>query len=262
MKKNNPHFYIVIPSFNQAQFITQTIESVFLQKKNVSLYVIDGKSTDDTLKILKSYGSKLIWKSEKDEGQTDAINKGIDQFLKHAKENDIFAYINSDDFYKVDVFGYVVDAFEKHPSKQWLIGDAFIVDTSGKKIQHAIRLYKRLWRLILKKWLLFILNPIPQPAVFIKVKALKKVGLFNKQLHYTMDYEYWLRLYEKVGNPIVVPGALAAFRIHSASKGTTAFKKQFAEEYTVATRYTKNKSFLFFHLLHNQFIISLYRWLK
>ena len=89
-------FTIVTPSYNQGRFIRQTIDSVLLQGyPDLDYWVIDGGSTDDTVKILKGYGKRVNWLSEKDNGQADAINKGFAR-----AKGEILAWLNSDDYKK------------------------------------------------------------------------------------------------------------------------------------------------------------------
>ncbi len=264
MTKNNfPLLTIITPSFNQAKFIQQTIESVFDQKYlPLQYWVVDGKSSDGTIKILEKFGQNLQYVSQKDGGQTDALNHGLQLGKVSEKAEGIFAYINSDDYYLPGAFEQVAAAFAAHPEKMWLVGDAMIVNENGGEIQKPIRWYKRNLRSCLSFFLLKILNPIPQPAVFIRSKALAEIGPFNQQLHYVMDYEYWLRLWQKYGSPIMVKDSLAAFRIHGQSKGTTAFTKQFAEELQVAQKFSQNWLALLLHRLHNQLILTSYRQMK
>lgn len=257
-------FRIVTPSYNQAQFIRQTIDSVLAQKKvTVEYWVIDGKSTDKTAKVLRSYGKKIKWVSEKDRGQTDAINKGIKKFSAPASDtNYIFAYINSDDYYLPGALAKVARAFQTHPEKAWLVGDCQIINEKGIMIQNPVRWYKKLLRYVLSQPVLLIGNPIPQPAVFIRWEAVQKVGLFNTKLRYVMDYEYWLRLFAKWGAPLVLDESLAAFRIHGLSKGGSQFVSQFDEEYSVAQKFTQNQAWLLLHSVHNEMIKFVYRLIK
>jgi len=261
MKKSNlPQFTIITPSYNQAAFIRETIESVLSQQyPNLNYWVIDGKSTDGTVKILAEYKKYLQSISEKDAGQTAALNKGV---LLSKPKPGFFAYLNSDDFYLPFALKKVAQTFADHPEKMWLVGDCKIVDTHSKEIQNNIRLYKKLWRSVLSFFVLTVLNPLPQPAIFIRTEALEKVGLFNQNLHYVMDYEYWLRLYKEFGAPLVLDTELAAFRIHGESKGTTSYKKQFAEGYQIASKFTKNWLALLLHRLHNQVIFLTYSQIK
>jgi glycosyltransferase involved in cell wall biosynthesis len=263
-KSNSPSFIIVTPTFNQADFIRQTIESVLSQDyPNLSYWIIDGKSSDGTAKVVKPYQGQLHFISEKDAGQTDAINKGVKlAFQQVAVEDSIFAYINSDDYYLPGTFKKVAQAFADHPKQMWLLGDCLIIDGHGREIQTVIRWYKKIGRRLLSYFGLLVMNPIPQPAVFIRAEVVKKLGDFNQDLHYTMDYDYWLKIYQACGKPIVLSEPLAAFRIHAQSKGTTSFAEQFAEQYQVAKTYTRNSLALLLQRLHNQLILLVYTLIK
>ncbi len=221
---------------------------------------MDGKSTDTTTGILKKYGKNIRWVSKKDKGQTDAINRGIKQAGK--KSFDFFAYINSDDYYLPGTFEKVTQAFAEHPEAMWLVGDCQIVDARGGRIQKPIQWYKKIWRDCYQPWMLLVLNPFPQPAVFLRYDAVKKIGSFDQQLRYVMDYEYWLRLQEKFGPPFFLHDELAAFRIHNTSKSGTQFTKQFSEELQVVKHFTKQPVSLFLHRLHNGLIIRVYSLIK
>lgn len=262
-----PTFYLVTPSYNQAHFITETLDSILTQKNvNVTVLVMDGGSQDTTVNILKRYGKRIQWVSKKDKGQSDALNKGLQKILnrvpqkRHAQT--FVGYLNSDDYLMPDALWTVAQAFESSPDVAWVVGECNIVNDHSQPIQSAIRLYKRIWRSVLTRASLLILNPIPQPAVFWRLSSTAKIGLFNQELHYTMDYEYWLRLWQQFGAPQVIPQVLAAFRIHGAAKGSTGFVHQFQEQYQVATRFTNSSVLLFLQQLHNQLIFFCYRVLK
>ena len=259
------NFVIITPSYNQAHFLKQTVDSVLSQPELVKHYVMDGGSTDESVSVLKKYkNKKLEWQSKSDKGQTDAINKGLKKMLRDNSLSDdtVIAYLNSDDYYLANTFATVAELFTQNPKKEWLIGDAIIIDADNKPIQQSIRWYKKVWRNFLSIPTLGILNPIPQPAVFIKLSAIKKVGLFTATLHYVMDYEYWLRLFEVVGAPICINQPLAAFRIHTQSKGGTGFIEQFNEQHQVARQYIKNPLVLWLQSVHNLFITTVYRLIK
>jgi glycosyltransferase involved in cell wall biosynthesis len=262
-------FFIVTPSFNQRQFLKQTIDGVLSQrlKDEVIYWVFDGGSTDGTKELLKKYRDKLHWQAKKDKGQTDAINMGIKELKVWLKKNNkdpnevIFAYLNSDDYYLPNTF-QLVERFFRRSSHLWLVGDCLIVNEQGKQIQKPIRHFKQFWRFWLSRRLLGILNPIPQPGVFIKASQILKIGFFDERLRYVMDYDYWFRLFDSAGLPIRLSAPLAAFRIHSLSKGGSQYKNQFAEQYQVARRHTKNRVILGLQRLHNLLIIMSYQILK
>lgn len=261
MKKQSfPNIKIITPSFNQGRFIKQTIESVLDQDyESITYVVVDGGSTDDTVITLKKY-KQLSFVSEKDKGQTDALNKGIRMFSSHLHNDDIVAYINSDDYYLPGAFEKILRAFNTYPQAQWVIGDAVIVDEMGREIQPLIRLYKRVLRHF--SFSLLLTNPYPQPSVFLRGAVLKSLGLFRTDLHYTMDYEYWMRVQKKYGQPVFVDACLSAFRIHGASKGGSQYKKQFSEELRVLREYVANPFWILCHKFHTTFILFFYDRLK
>lgn len=262
-------FCIVTPSYNQAQFLEETVASVLGQKGQFnSIYrVQDGGSGDGSVTFLKTIKDKQFsYISEKDKGQTDAINKGIAFFGDEIVANKlnpqkcIFAYINSDDVYLDNAFETVLSKFQK--GADWVVGDCEIISQEGSEIQSLVRLYKKVWRALCNWQILLILNPIPQPATFIKFSTLQKVGLFNDKLQYVMDYEYWLRLWKNVGAFKSEKKPLAKFRIHGESKGGSQFEEQFEEEVKAATSQTNNKALLSLHKLHSRLIVWIYNVIK
>lgn len=253
MKKSEAHFHIVTPSFNQDKFIQQTIKSVLDQGRfSISHVVMDGNSSDTTKKILKKYEKKITWFSKKDKGQTDALNKGI-LFLQKTlyKENSIFSYLNSDDYYLPGAFKSVEKAFQENPNMQWLVGNCSVVNEINAPIHMPIQKYKSFLRTLYQPWLLSIVNPFPQPAVFIRGRAVEETGLFNEELAYVMDYDYWLCLQRLYGPPLFIQDTLAAFRIHSTSKGSSQFIPQFNEQFFVAKEHVHSPVLLLAHRLHN-----------
>ncbi|URA10859.1 glycosyltransferase family 2 protein [Thermospira aquatica] len=247
---------VVIPSYNQGRFIRQTIDSILAQEGDIEVFVADGGSTDETVEILKSYGQKIQWVSEKDKGQTDAINKGLSRVT-----GDIVAYINSDDFYMPGVFNKVREVFATHPGVMWVTGDALIVDEEGKEIQRGVRFYKRVLRRLPFPWILYITNPIVQPSTFWRRSLVEEIGLFRQDKHYTMDYDYWLRII-RYYKPYILVEPLSAFRIHGLSKGGRQYEKQFQEDWETVREHCTNPFFLFLHAIHNSLIVGMYRMMK
>lgn len=248
---------IITPSFNQGAFIEETINSVLSQNyPKLEYYVADGGSTDETVSILKKYKKYLTFRSEPDRGQTDAINKGIGQ-----TKGEIVAYLNSDDRYEPGALLTAGQLFAKHPTAPWLTGDYAIIDEHGVHIQSFVVWYKTVLRHTNSEQLLRIANYIIQPSTFWRRSVMKKVGTFDESLRYCMDFDYWLRLF-KVAPPLICTQRLSAFRIHSSSKGGSAYTKQFEEEHQVVARSTSNPLILLLHKLHASAIVGAYKLLK
>jgi len=252
-----PKITIITPSYNQGKFIRQTIESVLSQNyPNLEYIVMDGGSTDETVSILKEYEGKIKWFSQKDKGQSDAINKG----LKMAT-GEIVAWLNSDDFYLPGTLERVGNFFAKHTDAQWVTGDYKIVDEQGKEIQSYVRTYKNILRALPFRSTLYIANYINQPSTFWRRKLHDEVGYINEQYHLCMDYDYWLRIYKHY--PLHTFGSpLSAFRIHTTSKGKNLYTKQFEEEYTIAKRHDATQLSLILHKLHTSIIVRVYNAIK
>lgn len=268
-KKEQLFFGIITPSFNQVDFLPQTIKSVTTQINQLDFYfVADGGSTDGSKQVLQKNAQQLKYVSESDKGQTNAINKGIAQMNRWLKEKKlqpqqvIFAYLNSDDYYLPGAIEHVRQQFQNHPKISWLAGDCLIVDENGTEMQRYIRWYKKVFRILLFWPTMLVLNPLPQPTVFIRFSALQKIGNFNESLIYALDYEYWLRIWKKYGVPFVTNQTLAAFRIHNQSKGKMGFKQQFNEQLEVTQRFCQNPAWLFLQKMHNMVIVGSYKLLK
>src|SRR5690348_14154892 len=129
-ERERPLVTVVTPPFNQGRFIRETIESVLSQDyPNLEYLVIDGGSTDETQEVLKAYGSRLCWVAEKDEGQADAVNKG----LRKAK-GEIFGWLNSDDTYLPGTISKIVQFFQAFPRVALVYGQAKYVDAEGRVV--------------------------------------------------------------------------------------------------------------------------------
>jgi glycosyltransferase involved in cell wall biosynthesis len=215
-----PKISVVVPSLNMAGFIGETIESIVGQDyPNIECIVTDGGSNDGTLDILKKYGDRISWISEKDSGQSEAINKG----LKKAT-GDICAYLNADDVYEPGCFRRVANCFTKNTAAKWLYGKCTIIDEKGAEIRKPITRYKNFWQKRYSYNWLLVQDFIAQPAVFWRRELTEEMGLFDVKEHIAMDYDYWLRAGAKY-RPGFIDDYLARFRLHPVSKSATGYVK-------------------------------------
>lgn len=226
-------FSVITPSYNQVNFLEETINSIKKQEVNalVEHIIVDGGSTDGSVELLKSLGGQVIWISEPDRGQADAVNKGISMAA-----GEIIGWLNSDDLYLAGALQAVADYFVDHPECRWVYGRCRIVDSAGKERWTWITRYKnaRLRKFTLHK--LLRENFISQPAVFFRKDLFEEAGFLNLDLNYAMDYDLWLR-FGKIAPAGVIHKNLASFRRHSSSKSETGFREQFFEQYAVARKY-------------------------
>jgi glycosyltransferase involved in cell wall biosynthesis len=218
MDRAIPLVSIITPSFNQGRFIEETILSIQEQTyKNIEHLIIDGGSTDQTLKILKKYSSSLSWISEPDTGQTDAINKGIIR-----SKGDIIAYLNSDDLYLPESIKTVVDYFTNHPDVDMVYGDIIHIDEKSQ-VMETVRTGS-----ILPEDFLTCQVYLPQPAVFFRKRIIDKIGYFDESLHLAMDMEYWIRALLAVPTAYI-PQPLAKARFYADTKSSAGYLKNFYE---------------------------------
>jgi len=174
---------IITPSFNQARYVERTIQSVLFQDiPDLEYFVIDGGSKDETLSILQRYSKSLTFISEKDNGQADAVNKGLKRVT-----GDIIGWLNSDDIYYPDTLKKIKCYFANHPDVDVVYGEAYHIDQNDEVIDRYPTETWDISRLIKTCF-------IAQPTVFLRRKVLQKYGYLNETLEYCLDYEYWLRL--------------------------------------------------------------------
>ena len=252
-----PRISIVTPSLNQGDFIEATIQSALSQKyPNLEYLIIDGGSTDDTLSILNSFHGQVKWISERDRGQTDAINKGLQLVT-----GEIVAYLNADDILLPGSLETVAGIFMEHPKVQWVTGRCKIIDDNGRDMRGAISIYKNLMLYSASFHLLLVTNYISQPATFWRNELLSLCGLFDTNLNYVMDYDYWLRVWKKVAPPYIHHQDLAGFRIQRNSKTTSGGHLQdyIDEENLVVERYSPSKLWPQLHALHRILMTNIYR---
>ena len=214
---------IVTPSYNQADYLEQTIQSVLAQDyPRIEYLVVDGASTDGSAEIIRRYADRLAWwVSEPDGGQAEAINKGLQR-----AQGEIVAWLNSDDLYLPGAVARAVAALQANPALGLVYGDALTIDSQGKPL-HS---------LVFGEWGLEELirfRIICQPAVFMRRSVLEQAGFLDPAYHMMLDHHLWIRMAQRA--PVQFTGEpgrfmpLAAARHHPQAKNASQPEK-FAQE--------------------------------
>lgn len=210
---------IVTPSFNQGQYLDETIRSVVNQGiPDLEYIIIDGGSSDESLAIIRRHETALAhWESQSDRGQCHAINKGLRRVT-----GDVWAYMNSDDRYLPGTLATVLKTFEANPSALWVTGHARYIDAAGNPVKTLSPVpFSRLSKTLIR-WEDVEYGVAIQVANFMRREVIERYGLFDESLHYSMDFEYGLRLLADGHTPIIIPEVLAEARLHDASKTVSA----------------------------------------
>ena len=226
-----PLISIVTPSFNQGEFIEETIQSVLEQDyPNIEYFVIDGGSTDSTLSTLQRYEDRLKWISEPDNGQSDAITKGW-----RMASGEIWAWLNSDDVYMPGAVRTAVEAIEKNPGAGMVYGNSIKVDRFGNSlgIHQPQEAYRQL------PWLKNHIPPnIPQPTAFMRADIVRQVGFIDTNLYYAMDYDLFFRI-ARVAPIVHIPRVQAKMRIYAGTKSSMNVINNQREKLLVLKRHQK-----------------------
>ena len=211
MNKEKPLVSIITPSFNQAIYLEETIQSVLNQDYDrIEYIIVDGGSTDDSLDIIRKYESELaIWISEEDLGQTDAINKGF-----ALASGEIFAWLNSDDTYMPHAVSEAVNYFQSNPHVGMVYGNAYYINEQSEPV--AVYPAAQSSHHDLRRGL----NTISQQAAFFRSTLWRIAGPLDPSFYYAMDYDLWTRISSI--SPIAFHDEfIANFRLQSASKSMT-----------------------------------------
>lgn len=216
-KTNHPFVTIVTPSFNQGQFIEETILSVLNQTyQNIQYIVVDGGSTDNTMEVVNKYRDQIdIIIHEKDKGQTDAINKGF----KLAKGT-LVGWINSDDILYPECVEKIVDLYMANQDGAiFYCSELDWIDENGKFLT------KRNIHIPNRDYLLNKSSTIIQQGSFYLSELVKRINYLDESIYYCMDLDLWLRLL-KYGRIYHLKGkTYSAFRFYSGTKTDTGQAK-------------------------------------
>lgn len=233
---------IVVPSFNQAEFLPSCLESLWRQEGvDLEIIVCDGGSTDGSREILEAVTSRLTyWRSYPDEGQAAALREGFS-----IASGEILGWLNSDDLLLPHALETVVEAFQTHSQASLFYGDAIWIDREGRF------LFPR--REIDFDWEIFAYGYcyLPQPSTFFRKKAYEKVGGIDPSFQCAMDYDLWYRLIS-LGPVIHLPHLLSAIRDHEKTKTRRLRHLFHKEEEILRQRYLRIGKISFFlrHLWH------------
>lgn len=208
-----PLVSIITPSFNQARFLEATIKSVLEQDyPRIEYIIVDGGSADNSVDVIKKYEDRLAWwVSEKDKGQTDAINKGFNR-----ASGDILAWINSDDTYNPGAVAQAVKYLVEHLEVGLVYADCDFIDEEGRvigKFNAAQTDYRRLREGYVH---------IPQQTMFFRAKYWKELGPLDLSFYFAMDYDLWTRIAARAPFKYLAGHTWANFRIHDFGKTTSA----------------------------------------
>lgn len=206
-----PSISIITPSYNQGAYLEQTIDSVLSQNyPGLQYIIIDGGSTDNSTEIIKKHERHLYrWISEKDNGQSDAINKGL-----QTATGEVVNWLNSDDWYCENTLQRVGELFTD--SNIEVVSGRSRILLNGKEIRQnkGTDIYPG----NLEKTI--GCARIDQPETFFRRSCIEQFGLLNTHLHYIMDKEWWMRYLLCFGLDHIysIPDILVNFRLHETSK--------------------------------------------
>lgn len=207
-----PRIAMVTPSYNHAQYLGDTIDSILGQNyPNLYYHVQDGASIDGTLGLLTQRGDSISWRSEPDRGQSHAINLGF-----AGVDCEIMAYLNSDDMLLPGTLAYVADYFMSHPDVDIVYGHRVFIDREGLEVGRAV-LPPHHGRT------LQYADYIPQETMFWRKRVWDRIGPIDESFHFAMDWDFILRAQAAGFKFVRLPRFLACFRIHDAQKTAATY---------------------------------------
>jgi glycosyltransferase involved in cell wall biosynthesis len=210
---------VVTPSYNQGRFIRATIESVLSQDyPNLEYIIMDGGSTDETASVVSDYGSRLTWISERDRGQSHAINKGF-----RMAKGEIVSWLNSDDYILPGAVRHAVTAFENNPRAGAVYGEGYLIDESGSVTGRFPATERfNLWKLI------YLSDYILQQSSYFRKSIFDEVGYVDENLHWGLDWDLYIRIGKRY--PLeYIPEYMGCLREYGAAKSFSGGGRRFRE---------------------------------
>jgi glycosyltransferase involved in cell wall biosynthesis len=222
-----PKITVVTPSFNQGDFLEETIRAVLLQGyPHLEYFVMDGGSSDDSPAIIQKYADFLAgWVSEPDEGQASAINKGFAR-----STGAVMGWLNSDDILMPGALLTIGSAFAKHPRVKVVTSFRKLIDAEGRPIVNWTRGIPSAYQLRHR-------NIIAQETTYWRREVYQKLGPLDESYRFALDYEYWQRMLAAGYTFTLLPAFLGGFRQHEASKTSTLRQTYSAELSRVYQQY-------------------------
>jgi glycosyltransferase involved in cell wall biosynthesis len=224
-----PKISIVTPSFNQGNYLEKTIRSVLLQGyPNLEYLIIDGGSTDQSVEVIKKYEPWIdFWVSEKDRGQSHAINKGLAK-----TSGELLGWLNSDDYYLPGALFKVARAYLEDTSVGAIYGQGHVVDEKGA-IVHIPKLVP-VTKESLFGWCFG--NDFMQPSCLFTRKAWQESGSIDETLNFALDVEFWIRIADRFTFKRI-PDVLSIALSHPLAKTTSMINRGYAEFAIVLMRH-------------------------
>lgn len=222
-----PLVTVVTPSYNQGRFIRATIESVLSQDyPNLEYIIMDAGSTDETAAVVSEYKSRLTWISEKDRGQSHAINKGF-----RMAKGEIVSWLNSDDFILPGAVRHAVKAFEGNPRAGAVYGEGYLIDEGGNITNRfPATVPFDLWKLI------YLSDYILQQTSYFRKSVFDEIGYLDESLNWGMDWDLYIRIGKR--RPLeYIPEFMGCLREYGAAKTFSGGGRRFRELAVILRRH-------------------------
>jgi glycosyltransferase involved in cell wall biosynthesis len=226
-----PKISVITPSFNQGQFLEETILSVLNQNyPNLEYIIMDGGSTDNSVEIIKKYASQITyWQSSKDKGQSDAINKGFAMAT-----GDILCWLNSDDYYLPGTLDFVAKNIDCN-RKEILFGEVnHYKESDGSYLMSNVSNKLKNYRLELYDYII-------QPGSFWTKSTWEATGILNNSLHFVFDWDWFLKAKKNGTTFTYTDHVMSVYRIHEAHKTGTGGQKRLKEIEHILKTYSNQK---------------------
>lgn len=217
---------VVIPSFNQGAYLETTLQSIFDQQVNCQVIVVDGGSTDQSLKIIEKFQHQLHWwRSSPDAGQAAAINEGVQQ-----GDAPFVCWLNSDDIFLQGGLEHLLATLQEATAYSAVYGKCKIIDQNGTW-------KKNYWTVPFSAHHLSNRCFIAQPATLIRRQTWEELGGLDESLHMAFDYDLWWRIYQQGAGLKYTFQTVAASRNHRATKTNLWRRRHYLESMRIVQKY-------------------------